>query len=151
VIPSTRCDIGERNSGKKILDEGRIFIAPEHRESLSDSIRKLRKPFAVALYTRKGITMDRIVEGFHRIGLPLSTKTVSRWVGRERTRGFDVYRGRQTYSWTKFLGKYRSWKLVGKITAPLSALFALFLEWVAYYRVTGVFSIDDILAGERPP
>ncbi|MGC8569632.1 MAG: hypothetical protein ACP5LW_06485 [Nitrososphaeria archaeon] len=152
MIPSTRFDATERASGRAILSEGRIFIAPEHRESLSDSIRRLRRPFVVALYTRKGLTMDRIVEGFHRIGLPLSTKTVSAWVGKERTRGFDVFHNRQTYRWKKFFGKlYRRWRLAGKITAPLLSLFHLFLEWVAYYRMTGIFDLDALMDGERPP
>lgn len=150
MILATRCDIGERYSGREILKQGRVFIAPKYTESLSDSTRKLRKPFTVALYTKMGVTMDRIAEGFHSIGLPMSTKTVSTWVGRERIRGFDPLHNKQTYHWTKFLGKYRRWA-VGKITGALGKLFSLFLSWVLYYRETGVFDLDALMAGEKPP
>jgi len=151
VIQATRADIGERYSSLQILKEGRIFIAPIYRERFSDSVKKFRRPFAVALYTKLGVTMDRIAEGFHAVGLPMSTKTVSVWVGRERTRGFDIYRNRQTYSWTKFKGKlYRLW-VRGKISQGLFSIFRAFLAWIYYYQMTGIFDLDAALRGEEPP
>ncbi|MGC8664959.1 MAG: hypothetical protein ACP5SE_04750, partial [Nitrososphaeria archaeon] len=122
-----------------------------YREPFSESVKRLRKPFAVALYTKLGVTMDRIAEGFHSVGLPMSTKTVSKWVGKERTRGFDIYRNKQTYNWTKFKGKlYRLW-VRGKISSALINIFRTFLAWVYYYQMTGIFDLEAVLAGEKPP
>jgi len=57
----------------------------------------------------------------------------------------------KTYKWTKFLGRYRNWKIIGKITAPLKNILQAFWAWFAYYRLYGEFDLDAVLEGKKPP
>ena len=148
---ATRADIGARYESAQILRECKLFIAPVYRETFSESAKRLRKAFAVALYTKLGVPSHKIVAGFKEVGLPISTKSVLKWVGKERTRGFDIYHNKQTYGWAKFTGKlYRLW-VKGKISRALGNMFRAFLAWVYYYQMTGVFDLEALLAGEKPP
>ena len=148
---STRADIFARYESEQILREGRLFLAPIYKESFSESAKRLRKALAVALYTRLGVPSYKIVEGFKAVGLPASTKSIIKWVGRERVRGFDPWHNRQTYNWTKFRGKFfRAWAR-GKISQALYNIFRAFLSWVYYYQLTGIFDLDAVLDGEEPP
>ena len=66
-------------------------------------------------------------------------------------KGYDPYLKKQTYKWTKFLGRYRNWNIIRKITAPLQNILQAFWAWFAYYRLYGTFDLDAVLDGEEPP
>jgi hypothetical protein len=122
--------------------------------SLEIDLKAKLRALAVRLY-KKGIPSHIIVQAFRDNGIPISTKTVLKVVrlatNGSGVRGFDPFHNRQTYKWTKFLGKYRNWKLLGKITAPLQRIIEAFWKWFAYSRLYGIFDLDAVLEGEKPP
>jgi hypothetical protein len=123
--------------------------------SLELDLKAKSRALAVRLYREKGIPSHIIAQAFRENGIPISTKTVLKAVrlatNGSGVRGFDPFHGRQTYKWTKFLGKYRNWKLLGKITAPLQRIMQAFWKWFAYARLYGTFDLDAVLEGEKPP
>jgi len=122
--------------------------------SLEIDLKIKSRALALGLY-RRGIPSHIIVQAFRENGIPISTKTVLKAVrlatNNSGVRGFDPFHNRQTYKWTKFLGKYRNWKIIGKITAPLQRIMQAFWEWFAYARLYGIFDLDAVMRGERPP
>jgi len=122
--------------------------------SLELDLKIKSRALAVRLY-RRGIPSHIIVEAFRENGIPISTKTVLKAVrlatNDSGVRGFDPFYNKQTYSWKKFLGKYRNWKIIGKITAPLQRIMQAFWKWFAYSRLYGTFDLDAVMRGERPP
>ena len=122
--------------------------------SLELDLKIKSRALALGLY-KKGIPSHIIVEAFRENGIPISTKTVIKAVrlatNGSGVRGFDPFHNQQTYSWKKFLGKYRNWKIIGKITAPLQRIMQAFWKWFAYSRLYGTFDLDAILEGEKPP
>jgi len=125
------------------------------KANITADLSSKARALAVRLYREKGIPSHVIVEAFRENGISISTKTVLKAVrlatNDSGVRGFDPFHGRQTYSWTKFLGKYRNWKLLGKITAPLQRIIEAFWKWFAYARLYGTFDLDAVLEGEKPP
>ena len=120
--------------------------------SISVDLSYKARALAVRLY-EKGIPSHRIAEAFRENGIKISTKTILKAVrlSGHSVKGYDPYSNKQTYKWTKFLGRYRNWKLLGKITAPLQRIIKAFWAWFAYYRLYGTFDLDAILEGEEPP
>ena len=122
--------------------------------SLEIDLKIKSRALAVRLY-RRNIPSHIIVQAFRENGIHISTKTVIKAVrlatNGSGVRGFDPFHNRQTYKWTKFLGKYRNWKLIGKITAPLQRIMEAFWKWFAYARLYGIFDLDAVMRGERPP
>jgi len=49
------------------------------------------------------------------ISLPTKTTIKAIWLSGHSVKGYDPYQSKQTYKWTKFLGRYRNWKVIGKI------------------------------------
>jgi len=120
--------------------------------SISVDLSYKARALAVRLYT-KGIPSHRIAEAFRENGIKISTKTILKAVrlSGHSVKGYDPYSNKQTYKWTKFLGRYRNWKLLGKITAFLQRIIEAFWAWFAYYRLYGTFDLDAVLEGEKPP
>ena len=127
--------------------------------SIIQERQQLARPVAKRMY-QLGIPSHIIVEAFHTVGIGISTKTVINMVGYSTeghgVRGFDVFRQKQTYSWTKNKqGPHKKWHLVGKITARVLAIVQAFDSWFAYYRIHrnegATFDLDAILRGEKPP
>jgi len=85
------------------------------------------------------------------ISLPTKTTIKAIWLLGHSVKGYDPYQSKQTYKWTKFLGRYRNWKVIGKITAPLQNILQAFWAWFAYSRLYGIFDLEAILEGEKPP
>jgi len=90
---------------------------------------------------------------FRKKSISIPTKTIIKAVqlSGHFVRGYDSFKNKQNYKWTKFLGRYRNWKIIGKITAPLQHILQAFWAWFAYYRLYGTFDLDAVLEGERPP
>ena len=85
------------------------------------------------------------------ISLPTKTIIITVWLSGHSVKGYDPYSNKQTYKWTKFLGRYRNLKIIGKITAPLQNILQAFWTWFAYSRLYGIFGLEAILEGEKPP
>ena len=122
--------------------------------SLELDLKSKSRALAVKLY-KKGVPSHIIVEAFKESGIPISTKTVIKSVNLATkdtgVRGYDPFHKKQTYSWTKFLGKYRNWITIGKITPRLRNIMKNFWKWFAYSRLYGIFDLEAVLEGERPP
>ena len=121
--------------------------------SISLDLKSKARALAVQLYTSKGIASHRIAQAFKEYGIPISTKTIIKAVkakNEANVRGFDPYHKKQTYSWVKFTGKYRNWYR-GKTTAPMTKIIRAFWAWFAYSRLYGIFDLEAILEGEKPP
>ena len=131
-----------------------MIIKQSRHISVVDDLSAKARALAVRLY-EKGIPSHRIAEAFRENGIPISTKTVIKAVrlatNGSGVRGFDPFHKKQTYKWTKFLGKYRNWKIIGKITVPLQRIIEAFWAWFAYSRLYGTFDLDAVLEGEEPP
>jgi len=128
------------------------MISQTHNISISADMVSKSRALAKAMYVRLGIPSHIIAEAFRENGIAISTKTVIKVVGRERVRGFDNFRGKQTYHWKKYFGNlYRRWKLAGKITVQINRIMEAFWAWFAYSRLYGSFDLDAVLRGEKPP
>ena len=129
-----------------------MIIKQSRHISIVDDLSAKSRALAIRLY-EKGIPSNRIAEAFRENGIPISTKTILKAVrlSGHSVKGYDPYSNKQTYKWTKFLGRYRNWKVIGKITAPLQRILQAFWAWFAYYRLYGTFDLDVVLEGERPP
>ncbi len=120
--------------------------------SISVDMTSKSRALARALYIKLGVPSHVIAEAFRSNGIPISTKTILKVVGKERVRGYDRFHNRQTYNWRKYFGKlYRRWRIAGKITAPLNRIIKAFWAWFAYSRLYGSFDLDAVLRGEEPP
>ena len=129
-----------------------MIINQSRHISISDDITAKSRALAIRLY-EKGIPSNRIAEAFRENGIPISTKTILKAVrlSGHSVKGYDPFKNKQTYSWKKFLGKYRNWKIIGKITVPLQRIIEAFWAWFAYSRLYGTFDLDSVLEGEKPP
>ena len=129
-----------------------MIIKQRQHINIVDDITAKSRALAIRLY-EKGIPSHIIVQAFRENGIPISTKTILKAVrlSGHSVKGYDPFKNKQTYSWKKFLGKYRNWKIIGKITAPLQRIMEAFWEWFAYYRLYGTFDLDAVLEGEKPP
>jgi len=129
-----------------------MVISQARYISISVDFSSKARALAVRLYT-KGIPSHRIAEAFKENGIQISTKTILKAVrlSGHSVKGYDPYSNKQTYKWTKFLGRYRNWKIIGKITAPLQNILQAFWAWFAYARLYGTFDLDAVLEGEKPP
>ena len=128
------------------------MISQTHNISISADMVSKSRALAKAMYVRLCIPSHIIVQAFRENGIPISTKTVLKIVGKERVRGYDNFHNRQTYKWKKYFGKlYRNWRLIGKITVPINRIMQAFWSWFAYSRLYGSFDLDAVLRGEKPP
>jgi len=129
-----------------------MVISQARYISISVDFSSKARALAVRLY-EKGIPSHRIAEAFRQNGIQISTKTILKAVrlSGHSVKGYDPFRNKQTYKWTKFLGRYRNWKLIGKITASLQRIIEAFWAWFAYARLYGTFDLDAVLEGEKPP
>jgi len=129
-----------------------MVISQAQYISISVDFSSKARALAVRLY-EKGIPSHRIAEAFRQNGIQISTKTILKAVrlSGQSVKGYDPFRNKQTYKWTKFLGRYRNWKIIGKITAPLQRIIEAFWGWFAYARLYGTFDLDAVLEGEKPP
>jgi len=129
-----------------------MVISQARYISISVDFSSKARALAVRLY-EKGIPSHRIAEAFRQNGIQISTKTILKAVrlSGQSVKGYDPFRNKQTYKWTKFLGRYRNWKIIGKITAPLQRIIEAFWGWFAYARLYGTFDLDAVLEGEKPP
>jgi len=129
-----------------------MVISQARYISISVDLSSKARALAVRLY-EKGIPSHRIAEAFRQNGIQISTKTILKAVrlSGHSVKGYDPYINKQTYKWTKFLGRYRNWKIIGKITAPLQRIIEAFWAWFAYARLYGTFDLDAVLEGEKPP
>ena len=129
-----------------------MVISQARYISISVDFSSKARALAVRLYVN-GIPSHRIAEAFRENGIQISTKTILKAVrlSGHSVKGYDPYSNKQTYKWTKFLGRYRNWKVIGKITAPLQRIMQAFWAWFAYSRLYGTFDLDAVLEGEEPP